>query len=73
MAEPPLQLHVELDLIERHVARALDHHLHAVPPRALGEFAERLELGELRLVGRVGEAAGAQAVADREGDVVRDA
>ena len=70
VAEPPLQLHVELDLIEGHVSRAFDHDLHAVPPRPLGEFAEGLELGELRRVGRVGEPAGTQAVADREGDVV---
>src|SRR3712207_2935095 len=34
-------------------------------------LARRLELAELRLVGGVGEPAGAQAVAEREADVVR--
>ena len=34
------------------------------------ELAQRLELGELRLVARVGEAAGPQAVAQRVADVV---
>jgi hypothetical protein len=52
------------------VAGAFDHDLHALAPRALGEFAEGFELGELRRVGRVGEAAGAQAVADGERHVV---
>jgi hypothetical protein len=66
VAERALQLHVPLDLIEGHVAGALDHHLHALAPGALGELAERLELRELRGVARVGEAAGAQAVAERE-------
>ena len=70
VTEPALQLHVVLDLVERHVARAFDHHLHAVLPSALGEFAERFELCELRRVRRVGEPARAQAVTDRERHVV---
>jgi hypothetical protein len=53
------------------VARALDHDLHAVAPGALGQLADRGELGELRLVGRVGEPAGAEPVADGERDIVR--
>jgi hypothetical protein len=55
VTQAPLQLHVELDLIERHVTGPLDHHLAAVAPRALGELAERLELRELRAVGGVGQ------------------
>ena len=70
VTELPLQLHVVFDLIEGHVAGTFDHDLDALGPGALGQLAERLELGELRAVGRVGEAAGAQAVADRERDVV---
>ena len=49
MAERALQLHVVFDLIERHVAGPFDHHLHAFAPGTLGEFAERDQLGELRL------------------------
>jgi hypothetical protein len=51
----------------RHVARAFDHHLHVVLPGAAGEFAEGLELGELRLVGGVVQTSRAQRVAEREG------
>jgi len=49
---------------------ALDHHLDVVPPGDLGEFAEGLQFGELRLVVGVRGAAGTQAVAEGEGDVV---
>ena len=59
-----------LDLVERHVAGTFDHDLHVVLPGLRGQLAERLELGELRLVAGVGDAAGAEAVAEREADVV---
>jgi hypothetical protein len=65
-----LQLHVVFDLIERHVARALDHHLAALAPGLFGQLTQRVELGQLRLIAGVGEPAGAQAVAERERDVV---
>jgi hypothetical protein len=52
------------------VAGALDHHLHILRPGALGELAQRVELGELRLVVGVVDAAGAQAVAEAVGDVI---
>ena len=45
-----LEIHVLLDLVHRHVAGALDHHLHVVFPRDLGEFSQGLQFGELRLV-----------------------
>ncbi len=54
-----------------HVAGAFVHDLHAVLPGALGQVALRLQLGELRLVVRIGNAAGAQAVADGKADIVR--
>ncbi len=47
-----------------------DHRLHAGGARALHQLAERAQLGELRRVAGVGEAAGPQAVAERVGDVV---
>ena len=52
------------------MAGALDHHLHAVLPGDLGQLAQGLQLGELGRVVGVGDAAGAQAVAQRERDVV---
>ena len=57
--------------MHRDVAGALDHRLDVVLPSDLREFAERIELAELRLIVCVGEAAGTQAVAERERDVVR--
>ena len=51
-------LHLHLDLIERNVSWALDHHLHVVLPRLFRQLAQRLELGELRFVAGVGDAAG---------------
>jgi hypothetical protein len=51
------------------VAGAFDHHLAALVPRDLRELAEGFEFGELRGVVGVGDAAGAQAVAEREADV----
>jgi hypothetical protein len=52
------------------VAGALDHDLDVLRPRAAREVAEDVELGELGLVAGVVEAAGTQAVAERDGDVV---
>src|SRR3546814_10848159 len=57
--------------LHRDMARPLDHHLYVLRPGALGELAQRVELGELRLVVRVVDAAGAQAVAEAVGDVIR--
>ena len=52
------------------MARSLDHHLHVVLPRDLGQLAQRLQLGDLRVVVGVGRATRAQPVAERERDVV---
>ena len=65
-----LQVHVLLDELHRHVARALDHHLHVVLPGDVRELAQRLELGDLRLVVGVVDRTGPQAVAKRERNVV---
>src|SRR2546421_11706116 len=52
------------------MARPLDHHLAVRLPRYASQFAERFEFGELSLVVGVGDGAGAQAVAQRERNVV---
>ena len=65
-----LLFHVDLDLVDRHVAGPLDHHLAALLPGDLGELAQRLQLGELRAIVGVGDRARAQAVTQRERDVV---
>ena len=60
-----LLVHVDLDLVHRHVAGAFDHHLDIVLPGDLGQFAEGFELGELGAVVGVGVGAGPQPVAQR--------
>ena len=70
LAQLLFQPHVLDDLVHRDVARALDHHLHAMGFRDLGELAEGAQLGELRLVVGVGDRPGPQPVAERERDVV---
>ena len=65
-----LLLHVHGDLVHRQVAGTFDHHLAAARPGPSGQLAQRLQLGELRRVGGVGDRAGAQAVAEAPGHVV---
>ena len=68
----PLQLlvHVLLDHVHGHMARALVHHLHAHFPRAVGQAALRFEFGELRLIVGVGNGTWAQPVSDGKADVI---
>src|SRR5882762_8026213 len=61
---------LKLDLVQGDVAGTLDHHLNVVLPGFPGKFAQRLQLGELCLVAGIGDATGAQAVAERKADVV---
>ncbi len=70
LAQLLFQPHVLDDLVHRDVARAFDHHLHAMGFRDLGQLAQRAQLGELRGVVGVGDRAGPQPVAEGEGDVV---
>ncbi len=56
--------HLQLDLVERDVPGAFDHHLHIIFPGLFGEFAENAQFGKLRFVARVREAAWAQSVAE---------
>ncbi len=65
-----LLVDIDLDLVQRHVAGAFDHHLAALGPGDLGQFAERFQFGELGAVVGVADRAGAQAVAERERHVV---
>ena len=65
-----LLVHVLLDELHGHVARALDHGLHIVLPGDLREFAQRLEFRELGGIVGIGNGAGTQPVAQGEGHVV---
>ena len=67
-ADGELLVHVLLDLVHRHMAGPLDHHLAVLRPGDLRQLAQRLQLGELRGVVGIGDRAGAQAVAEREAD-----
>src|SRR5207249_7826806 len=68
----PLELlgHVFLDHVHRDVARTFVHHLHAVFPRAPGEFALDFEFGELRFVVGVGDCPWTESIADAEAHVI---
>jgi hypothetical protein len=59
VAEVHFLLDLHLDLVHRNVAGAFDHHLHIVLPGLFRQLSQRLELGELRFVAGVGDAAGA--------------
>ncbi len=50
------------------MAGAFDHGLHVVLPGDLGQLAQGVQLGKLRLVVGVAMRAGAQAVAQAESD-----
>ncbi len=69
-ADGELLVHVFLDLVHRHVAGTLDHHLAILGPGDLRQFAQRLQLGELRGIVGVGDGAGPQPVAQRERHVI---
>jgi len=62
--------HVFLDHVHGDVAGAFVHDLDAFGPGALGELTLDFEFAELGLVIGIGDGAGAEAVADGEGDVV---
>ena len=62
--------HILFNLVHRHMAGAFDHHLHIRFPRAVGQLAQRIELGKLRFVIGVGNRSGAQAIAKAVGDVI---
>ena len=56
--------------MQRHVARAFDHHLHVLLPGLLGQLTQGTQFGKLGFVIRVGARAGAQAIAQRVAHVV---
>ena len=70
VADLLLPADVHLELVERDVSGSFDHHLHALLPGPQGQFAQRLQLRELRGVRGVRETAGPQAVAETQGDIV---
>ena len=53
------------------MARAFDHDLYVVFPCFGGQFAQGVQFGELRFVVGIGNAAGAQAVAEAERHIIR--
>ncbi len=52
------------------MSRAFDHHLYVPRPGSPRELSQRIELGELGTIAGVGNAAGPQAVAERDRHVV---
>jgi len=70
MAALKLLVHVLLDLVHRHMARPLDHHLAIPAPGGFRELPKRLQLGKLRGVIGIGDRSGTQAVPQRKAHVV---
>ena len=58
-----LPLHVCLNLVHRHVARAFDERLHILLPRSLNKFAHSVKFGKLGCVVGIVGAAGTETVA----------
>ncbi len=69
-ADIELLVHILLDLVHRHMAGALDHHLAVLLPGDLRQLAQRLQLSKLRGVIGIGDGARTQAIAQREGHVI---
>ncbi len=65
-----LLVHIDLDLVHRHMTRPLDHHLTALCPGDLRQFAQRFQFGKLRFVICVGNGARAKPVTQREGNII---
>ena len=65
-----LPIHVFPDLVHRDMSRTFDNYLNIVFPSDFRQLAEHFQLAELGLVVGIGDAARAQAVAERESDVV---
>ncbi|MNL81664.1 hypothetical protein D3C87_2088460 [compost metagenome] len=64
MAVLQLLLHILFDQMHRHVAGAFDDRLHVVFPCDFSQFAQRLQLRELRSIIRIGDTARTQAVTE---------
>ena len=63
--------HIFFDALQRHMAGTFNHDLYVVFPRFIGQFAQGVQLGELGFVVGIGNAAGAQAVAEAERHIIR--
>ncbi|CAI8357841.1 MAG: Uncharacterised protein [Cyanobium sp. ARS6] len=57
-----LFFHVELDLIHRHVAWTLNHHLNVFLPGTTRQFTKGVELGKLSRIGSIVLTARAQRI-----------
>ena len=66
-----LLFHIHFHQVHGHMARPFDHGLHAMLPGLECEFAQRFQLGELSRIVGIGQTAGAQAVSQAVGHIVR--
>ena len=65
-----LFVHIHLDLVHRHMARAFNHHLTAACMGDLGQLAQSLQLGKLSRIIGIRNGARTQAVAKTERDII---
>ncbi|SVM33532.1 Uncharacterised protein [Klebsiella pneumoniae] len=54
--------HIALNHLHRHMTRAFDHHLYVILPGDLGQFAQGVQLGELRFIVGILNRTGTQAI-----------
>ncbi|MNS46338.1 hypothetical protein D3C72_788320 [compost metagenome] len=65
--------HIAANHLHWYVARAFNHHLHVIFPGDFGQLAQGVQLSKLCFVVGIANRARTQAVAQRQGDVVRGA
>lgn len=70
MANVLFPLDIFANFMHRNVPRPFDHHLHIMLPGDFRQLAKRFQFGKLRLIVRIGDGAGAQAVAKGDRDIV---
>ena len=70
LADGLLHLHVGSNLIHRHMARPLYHHLHILCPGTLGQLPQAHQLLNLAHIGSIRQAARTAGIAERYGHIV---
>ncbi len=71
IAQLELFRHVAADHMHRHVARTFNHYLNIIFPGNTGQFTQGTQFGKLRFIVGILNRTRTQAIAQRQGDIVR--